>query len=97
MEVVIKLDDKDYEALNKVGHNGLEFNDTLEGRVYRAVANGTPLPEGHGDLVDRDKLSHIYRQMSHCSTAPNFIWVGELKTVQPVISASEILSNGCER
>ncbi len=42
MKLIIDIDDKDYEALNKVGHNGLEFNDTLEGRVYRAIASGTP-------------------------------------------------------
>lgn len=56
MELIINIDDKDYEALNKVGNNGLEFNDTLEGRVYRVIANGTPLPKGHGELIDRDKL-----------------------------------------
>lgn len=26
-------------------------------KIWRAIANGTPLPKGHGQLIDADKLS----------------------------------------
>ena len=56
MKLIVEVDADDYEALNKVGHNGLEFNDTLEGRVYRAIADGKPIVGYHGRLVDEDMV-----------------------------------------
>ena len=89
VKVVIELSEKDYIALRdyhaKIGED--LFN--LERNMAIAIRNGIPLPKGHGDLVDRNKLSPIYRQMSYCSTAPNFIWVNELMKVEPVIKADK--------
>ena len=28
--------------------------------LYKAIENGTPLPKGHGDLVDIDEIWHLY-------------------------------------
>ena len=61
--------------------------------VVNAIKNGIPLPKGHGDLIDRYTLSPIYRQMSLCSTAPNFIWVSELMGVEPAIKADKEVKN----
>ena len=85
MEVVIKIPDEAYELLKN--------KPTLDNIAESIIANGTPLPKGHGDLIDRDKLSHIYRQMSYCSTAPNFIWVSELMKVTPIIEADKESDN----
>ena len=48
MKIVIDIDEN---ILNdaKNGHIRL-------GEIADAVLNGTPLPKGHGDLIDRDKL-----------------------------------------
>lgn len=62
MRTIIEIDDKDYEALNKVGHNGIEFNDTLEGRVYRAIANGTPVSTD-GDCISRSALKKAIEEV----------------------------------
>lgn len=90
MELIIKISDKMFDTFKKHGimafDNLDEYNKDILADI---IANGTPLPKGHGDLVDRDKLSSIYRQMSYCSTAPNFIWVGELMKVEPVIKADK--------
>lgn len=51
MKIVIDIPDGCYEELNS-GRFPLQD-------AYRLVAwikNGTPLPEGHGDLIDKDKL-----------------------------------------
>ena len=47
MELVIKIDEKDYQSL-KDGH--IPFN------VLAVIMNGTILPKGHGDLIDRQEL-----------------------------------------
>ena len=48
MEIMIKLDDELYnEILSR------KYSKT---RLEKAVANGTPLPKGHGRLVDLDNI-----------------------------------------
>lgn len=55
MQIVIDIPDDDYMVLEKWFR--LEnLNGTLEQRLFCAVANGTVLPKGHGDLIDRSKL-----------------------------------------
>ena len=86
MKLIIDIPDEDY---NVIIANADFYKEQQWGlpTVWDAIVSGTPLPKGHGDLIDRDKLSHIYRQMSLCSTAPNFIWVSELMKVTPVVEA----------
>lgn len=47
MEIVIKISDKDYQLM-KDGH--IPFN------IHDKLMNGTPLPKGHGRLIDADAL-----------------------------------------
>ena len=51
MELVIEIDEESYNEIKKIVADGNEmcFMQTL-------IANGTPLPKGHGDLIDRDDL-----------------------------------------
>ena len=57
MQIVIDIPDKDY---NKIMNNKFYGIDgCLDSLVYRLVGNvyeGTPLPKGHGRLIDADKL-----------------------------------------
>lgn len=46
MEIVIKIPNEDYEYLKTHNKHGL----------YSSILNGTPLPEGHGRLIDADEL-----------------------------------------
>ena len=50
-EILIKISDDDYEwmKMGSVSNQGMK-------RLYQAIKNGTPLPKGHGDLIDRDSL-----------------------------------------
>ena len=47
MKLVINIDEKIYESV---------MNGTYCGTLYQELKNGTPLPKGHGDLIDRQEL-----------------------------------------
>ena len=64
MQIVIDIDDKVYGLL-KYFEEGLGLNDKKDGNddvktaLIRAVINGTPLPKGHGRLIDANRLENL--------------------------------------
>lgn len=54
IELVIKIPEELYEAYKgrppMLGDAGMDM-------IAQAIANGTPLPKGHGDLIDRKELN----------------------------------------
>ena len=56
-EIVIKIPDKLYEYIVK----GKDLSEEQNDEMALAIADGEPLPEYHGDLIDRTKL---YNQTS---------------------------------
>ena len=65
MQIVIDVPEYIYKLCQ--GHGDI---------VYKYIANGTPLPKGHGDLVDRDAISEryfaIYDEAMNCSNQPTY-------------------------
>jgi hypothetical protein len=59
MRVVIEISDTVYDSIKKVqnicGNIGSTDGDLSERLMY-AVANGSPLPKGHGRLIDADEV-----------------------------------------
>ena len=54
MQVVIDIPDDDYyDVLQYVE---IKENTEFENLMIAAIKNGTPLPKGHGDLIDRREL-----------------------------------------
>lgn len=56
MQVIINISEEDYEIMK---HNVETYNPLCplnQEDTVTMIANGTPLPEGHGDLIDRDEL-----------------------------------------
>ena len=52
MQIVIEIDENLYTRLFD---NGVDnYDDAVD--MAKAIRNGTPLPEGHGRLVDAEKL-----------------------------------------
>ena len=49
MKIVIDIPEAEYELIVNDEACGLNV-------LTRAIANGTPLPKGHGELVDADEL-----------------------------------------
>ena len=58
MKLIIDISDKDYEKL-KDGHIPFSILDVIQ--------NGTPIPKGHGDLIDRNKLLRFEPMWYHLS------------------------------
>ena len=53
MQIVIEIPDKKYEALKMLESATIGLH---LGVVEKAIINGTPLPKGHGRLIDADAL-----------------------------------------
>ena len=57
MEIVIKIPEELYETYKgrppMLGDAGMDM-------IAQAIANGTPLPKGHGRLIDADILRSMY-------------------------------------
>ena len=61
MQRVIEIDEETYNEIKKIVANGNEmcFMQTL-------IANSTPLPKGHGRLIDADKfLERVKKSREH--------------------------------
>ena len=54
MQIVINISDMEYNQIKAGFDVKIPSKFTLS--VLEAVRNGTPLPKGHGDLIDKEKL-----------------------------------------
>ena len=52
MKIVIELDEILYGEFLTYGIVGLNVDNQIE--ISKAIRNGTPLPEHHGDLIDKN-------------------------------------------
>ena len=57
MQMVIEIDDGLYNRYMNYTENYVDFMFFgTEEKIVRAIRNGTPLPKGHGRLIDLDAL-----------------------------------------
>jgi len=56
MKIVIDISEEAYKVLQS--DEGVDWLGAEH--ILHAVANGTPLPEGHGDLKDSNNLKHAF-------------------------------------
>lgn len=56
IELVIKVSERDYEWVHSLSDGYTCHSCTL--RLYDAIKNGTPLPKGHGRLVDESQIKN---------------------------------------
>ena len=54
MKIVIDIPEGDYKRIQDIPD---AFN-SLTSRAYSAIRSGTPLPKGHGRLIDVDAIPH---------------------------------------
>lgn len=59
MQLVIDISKEYYDEILAQGMDGSHLVP-----LYKAIANGTLLPKGHGDLKDADKLKHAFIKWS---------------------------------
>ena len=58
MQIVIDIDEEDYKRIQDTSD---VFN-SLTSRTYSAIRNGTPLPKGHGRLIDAGEYENGIRK-----------------------------------
>ena len=56
MELVIKIAEKTFDDLVK--HGMLNYTNT--GEIIKSIKDGTPLPKGHGRLIDANVLENEF-------------------------------------
>ena len=94
IELVIKIPKYMFEDIqDRYGHPNKGDGINL---LEDAVANGTPLPKGHGDLIDRDAVNSrydgIYAELDSLSNKPTYKVLLDklsmcLDTERPIIEA----------
>ena len=57
MQIVIDIPEEVYKSIQDNDYCGISNAD-----MYNAVKNGTPLPKGHGRLIDADDIALIDEQ-----------------------------------
>lgn len=61
MEIVIKINNSDYEYIK----NGSIVPIKIDTHIYDAIRKGTPLPKGHGRLIDAESLYDDFESMDY--------------------------------
>ena len=54
MQIVIDINDEVREHILDLANDGKEIPLGINAHMIRAIANGMPLPKGHGRLIDGD-------------------------------------------
>lgn len=93
--VVIDIDDEDYKRIQDIPD---VFN-SLTSRTYLAIRNGTPLPKGHGRLIDADEF---IKEVENLPKEPNGYSkvydeariIMMIEATQTIIEADKTESNG---
>lgn len=63
IELVIKIDEEDYKRVLEINNRECEWNNMHS--CYEAVLKGTPLPKGHGRLIDADKAIKTLKSLGN--------------------------------
>ena len=92
MQIVIDISEEDFERCKKRFQMRINI-------MGNAIANGTPLPKGHGELVDRNVINErfysIYNDAINCSNQPSDKYLLDklsmcLDTAPTIIEAEEV-------
>ena len=94
MKLVIDIPEKQYKNIKYICEDFRCYTNNLE----RKIAKGTPLPKGHGRLIDADSVNNIVRPIE-CSDCE---WAVTGETVKRLIydvfdKASTIIEADNER
>lgn len=84
IEVVIKVSERKYKGLQKEDDKSLSYYE-------KVIANGTPLPKGHGRLIDADALRVCFYDSSAYQEGENFCYysVKDINNAPTIIEADK--------
>ena len=94
MKLVIDIPDEDYEFIKDMrsvvigGRGGCR---TIQYNVINAIMNGTPVPKGHGRLIDADALKMDKRVCGdrYLSGSPLFVANKVIEQAPTIIEADK--------
>ena len=89
MQIVIDIPEEKYQGIVNMAKEILDASTFCSPRyLYKAVLNGTPLPKGHGRLIDADTLEEckevLNTIMNECEYA---VRMDEIRNVPTIIGA----------
>ena len=92
MKLVIDIPEEDYIFVKK------QIADGITNPLKICIANGTPLPKGHGDLIDRDKFHQTLENICIRDNDKWFNWLQKaclrLAEAPTIIEADKTESEG---
>lgn len=84
IELVIKISKKTVFALKHKKFDASLVTDEMR----KAIANGTPIPKGHGDLIDRRELKkEVYTITEWNGDIHRIIYEASIDDANPIIEA----------
>lgn len=88
IELVIKIPEEEYDLIVNDEACGLNV-------LTRAIANGTPLPNGHGDLVTKEQMIELVEFYQLNPQHFDFVnLIDEIKDEKPIIEADKEQEDG---
>lgn len=62
MQIVIDIPEEDYSFIKDLQfyNSGRRNGKTIEKNIINGIKNGTVLPEGHRDLIDKELVDYLY-------------------------------------
>lgn len=84
MKIVIDIDEK---LRGRIFHSDTIYDDD-KADIVKAIVNGTPLPEHHGDLIDRRELKkEVYTTTEWNGDIHRIIYEASIDDAKPIIEA----------
>ena len=76
IEIVIKIDEDYIKQIDRLRFLSDKIEDrSLQINVINAIKNGTPLPKGHSDLIDRNEL--LKEPMDLANVPSNYVKIAK--------------------
>lgn len=89
MQIVIEIPDTAYEGIMNAHKASGNWDDSLIGVLCKGVANGTPLPKGHGRLIDAEELKKIIQKNDALYMAGFNICLCDINDTPTIIEADK--------
>lgn len=90
MKIVIDIDEHIYEQVMADSEVYVLDNEVDRILIENAIYEGTPLPKGHGDLIDRNELlDESYQIDSMYCMYDEVVKVDDIKNAPTIIEGSE--------
>ena len=89
MKIVIEIPEKMYKHILSMQFfiPDLRSGKSFLNEILKAIRMGTPLPKGHGDLIDRNDLLE-YTDINRCAYTPTINWY-DIITIPTIIEADK--------